>query len=118
MHTCILALTFQDGSTPFPITRLPVLNSMTDSSQHTLLLPALHSQWSCHVYIIHRSITGFLVVQGPKPHVHMRVSTGYLESLVNHRLGWYSVHVRVIFTIGICTVRISIKFSFQEETLT
>ena len=44
MH--ILALTFQDGGNPFPVTRLPVLNSVTESSRHTLLLPALHSQWS------------------------------------------------------------------------
>ena len=56
---------FQDGGHPFPVTRPPVLNSVTDSSRHTLLLPALHSQWSCQVYIIHRSVTGFLVVQEP-----------------------------------------------------
>ena len=61
--THILASTFQEGSNEFPVTRLPVLNSVTDSSQHTLLLPALHSQWSRQVYIIHRSITGFLVVE-------------------------------------------------------
>ena len=61
-----LALTFQDGGNP-------VLNSVTDSSRHTLLLhvPALHSQWSCQVYIMHRSITGFLVVQEPTcTHAH------------------------------------------------
>ena len=61
MH--ILALIFQDGGNPFPVPRLPVLNSVTDSSQHTLLLPALHSQWSRQVYIIHQCITGFLAVQ-------------------------------------------------------
>ena len=60
-----LAFTFQDGGNPFPVTRLPVLNSVTESSRHTLLLPALHSQWSRQVYIIHRSITGFFVVQEP-----------------------------------------------------
>ena len=65
---------------PFPVTGLPVLNSVTDSSRHTLLLPALHSQWSHQVYIIHRSITGFLVVQSP--YVRMRMSIGYLEPLV------------------------------------
>ena len=65
---------------PFPVTGLPVLNSVTDSSRHTLLLPELHSQWSHQVYIIHRSITGFLVVQNP--YVRMRMSIGYLEPLV------------------------------------
>ena len=69
MH--ILASTCQDGGNPFPVIRLPVVNSMTDSSRHTLLLPALHSQWSCQVYIIHQSITGFLVVQEPTcTHAH------------------------------------------------
>ena len=63
--TYILALTFQDGRNPFPVTRLPVLNSMADLSRHTLLLPALHSQWSRQVYIIHQCITGSLVVQEP-----------------------------------------------------
>ena len=48
-----------------PLVRLPVVNSVNDSSRHTLLLPALHSQWSRQVYIIHQSITGFLVVQEP-----------------------------------------------------
>ena len=55
----------QDGGNPFPVIRLPVVNSVTDSSRHTLLLPALHSQWSRQVYIKHQSITGFLVVQEP-----------------------------------------------------
>ena len=50
MH--ILPSMFQDGSNPFPVTRLPVLNSMTDSSRHTLQLPTLHSQWSCQVYTV------------------------------------------------------------------
>ena len=69
MH--ILASTCQDGGNPFPVIRLPVVNSVTDSSRHTLRLPALHSQWSRQVYIIHRSITGFLVVQGPTcTHAH------------------------------------------------
>ena len=69
MH--ILALTCQDGGNPFPASRLPVLNSVTDSSRHTLLLPALHSQWSRQVYIIHQSITGFLVVREPTcTHAH------------------------------------------------
>ena len=63
MH--ILASTCQDGGNPFPVIRLPVVNSVTDSSRHTLLLPALHSQWSRQVYIIHQSITGFLVVHEP-----------------------------------------------------
>ena len=63
MH--ILASTCQDGGNPFPVIRLPAVNSVTDSSRHTLLLPALHSQWSHQVYIIHQSITGFLVVQEP-----------------------------------------------------
>ena len=61
MH--ILASIFQNGGNPFPVTRLPVLNSVTDLSRHTLLLLALLNQWSRQVYIIHRSITVFLVVQ-------------------------------------------------------
>ena len=65
---------------PFPVTGLPVLNSVTDSSRHTLLLPALHSQWSHQVYIIHRSITSFLVVQNL--YVRMRMSIGYVKPLV------------------------------------
>ena len=69
MH--IFASTSQDGGNPFPVTRLSVVNSVTDSSRHTLLLPALHSQWSCQAYIIHRSITGFLVVHEPTcTHAH------------------------------------------------
>ena len=56
---------FQDGGNQFPVTRPSVLSSVTDSSRHMLLLPALHSQWSCQVYIMHRSITGFLVVHEP-----------------------------------------------------
>ena len=69
MH--ILASTCQDGGNPFPVIRLPVVNSVTDSSRHTLLLPALHSQWSRQVYIIHQSITGVLVVQEPTcTHAH------------------------------------------------
>ena len=69
MH--ILASTCQDGGNPFPVIRLPVVNSVTDSSRQTLLLPALHSQWSRQVYIIHQSITGFLVVQEPTcTHAH------------------------------------------------
>ena len=69
MH--ILASTCEDGGNPFPVIRLPVVNSVTDSSRHTLRLPALHSQWSLQVYIIHRSITGFLVVQEPTcTHAH------------------------------------------------
>ena len=69
MH--ILASTCQYGGSPFPVIRLPVVSSVTDSSRHTLLLPALHSQWSRQVYIIHQSITGFLVVQQPTgTHAH------------------------------------------------
>ena len=67
----ILASTCQDGGNPFPVIRLPVVNCVTDSSRHTLLQPALHSQWSRQVYIGHRSITGFLVVQEPTcTHAH------------------------------------------------
>ena len=69
MH--ILASTCQDGGNPFPVIRLPVVNCVTDTSRHTLLLPALHSQWSRQVYIIHQSITGFLLVQEPTcTHAH------------------------------------------------
>ena len=69
MH--ILASTCQDGGNPFPVIRLPVVNCVTDSSRHTLLQPALDSQWSRQVYIRHRSITGFLVVQKPTcTHAH------------------------------------------------
>ena len=49
MH--ILASIFQDGSNPFPITRLPVLSSVTDSSRHTLLIPTLHSYGSRQIYM-------------------------------------------------------------------
>ena len=67
----VLASTFQDGDNLFPVTRLPVLNSVTDSSRHSLLLPSFHRQWSRQVYIIHRRITGFLVVQEPTyAHTH------------------------------------------------
>ena len=69
MH--ILASTCRDGGNPFPVIRLPVVNCVTDSSRDTLLQPALHSQWSRQVYIGHRSITGFLVVQKPTcTHAH------------------------------------------------
>ena len=69
MH--ILASTCQDGDNPFPVIRLPVVNCVTNSSRHTLLQPALHSQWSRQVHIGHRSITGFLVVQEPTcTHAH------------------------------------------------
>ena len=61
MH--ILASIFQDGGNPFPVTRLPVLSNVTDLSRHTLLLPTLHSYGSHQVYIRHRRITGFHVVQ-------------------------------------------------------
>ena len=37
MH--ILASIFQDGSNPFPLARLPVLNSVTDLSQHSATTP-------------------------------------------------------------------------------
>ena len=69
MH--ILASIFQDGGNPLPVTRLPVLNSVTDTSRHTLLLPVFHRQWSHQVYIIHRSVTGFVVVEEPTcTHAH------------------------------------------------
>ena len=70
-HMHILASTYQDGGNPFPVIRLPVVNCVTDSSRNTLLQPALHSQWSHQVYIRHRSITRFLVVQEPTcTHAH------------------------------------------------
>ena len=53
----ILASTCQDGGNPFPVIRLPFVNNVTDSSRHTLLLPALHSQWSRQVYIIHHYVS-------------------------------------------------------------
>ena len=59
----ILASIIEDGGNPFPVTRLPALTSVTDSSQHSRLLTSLLRLWSRQVYIIHRSITGFLVVQ-------------------------------------------------------
>ena len=86
MH--ILASTYQDGGNPFPVIRLPVVNCVTDSSRHTLLQPALHSQWSHQVYIRHRSITGFLVVQEPTcTHAHEYRLLGascYYFILVSH----------------------------------
>ena len=67
----IFASTCQDGGNPFPVIRLLVVNSVTDSPRHTLRLPALHSQWSRQVHLIHQSITGFLVVQEPTcTHAH------------------------------------------------
>ena len=65
MQLCkhILASILQDGGNPVPVARLPFLNRVTDLSRHTLLLLALLNQWSRQVYIIHRSITVFLVVQ-------------------------------------------------------
>ena len=69
MH--ILALIIQDGGNPFLVTRLLVLNSVTDSSRHSLLLTSLHKLWSRQVYIIHRSITGFFVIRkGTCAHAH------------------------------------------------
>ena len=44
MH--ILASTCQDGDNPFPVIRLPVVNSVTDSSRHTLLLVGTLSEWT------------------------------------------------------------------------
>ena len=85
----ILASTCQDGGNPFPVIRLPVVNCVTDSSRHTLLQPALHSQWSRQVYIGHRSINGFLVVQEPTcTHAHeyrlLGASCFYYFILVSH----------------------------------
>ena len=87
MH--ILASTCQDGGNPFPVIILAVVNSVTDSSRHTLLLPPLHSQRSRQVYIIHQSITGFLVVQEPTcTHAHeyrlLGASCFYYFILVSH----------------------------------
>ena len=79
----ILASTFQDVINQFPVTRLPVLNSVTESSWLTLLLPALHSLWSRQVDIVHRSITGFVVVQEPTcMHAHecRLLGASYLKS--------------------------------------
>ena len=61
--THILASIIQDGSNPFSVTRFPALTSVTDSSRHSLLLTSLLRLWSRQVHIIHRSITGFLMVQ-------------------------------------------------------
>ena len=67
----ILASIFQDGGNPFPVTRLPVLSSVTHSSRHTLLLPTLHIYGSRQVYLRHRRITGFHVVQeATRTHAH------------------------------------------------
>ena len=69
MH--ILASIFEDCGHQFPVTRLPVLNSVNDLSQHTLLLPSLHTYWSHKVYIIHRRINGFFVAQkATRTHPH------------------------------------------------
>ena len=69
MH--ILASIFQDGGNQFPVTRLPVLNSVNDLSQHTLLLSSLHRYWSQKVHIIHRRINGFFVAQkATRTHAH------------------------------------------------
>ena len=80
MH--ILASTCQDGSNPFPDSRLPVLNSVTDSSRHTLRLLVLHSQWSRQVQYPEVSLASLCY---RSPHVLMRMSVGYLEPLVSLR---------------------------------
>ena len=61
--THILASIIQDGDNPFPVTRLPALTSVADSSRHSLLLTSLLRLWSRQVFIIHRSITGLLMVR-------------------------------------------------------
>ena len=64
MH--ILASIIQDGGKSFPVTRLLDISgssSVTDSSRRSLLLTSSHMLWSRQVYITHRSITGFLVVE-------------------------------------------------------
>ena len=86
----ILASTFQYGGKQFPVTSLPVLNSVTNSSQHTLLLLALHSQWSCQVYIIHRSITGFLAYN-PLLGRHLLLKSGHLGRSQGCPLSLYSM---------------------------
>ena len=76
MH--ILALTCRDGGNPFPVFRLPVLNSVTDSSRHTLLLPTLHG----HVrYTLYTNVS-LASLWFRSPHVRMRKSIGYLEPLI------------------------------------
>ena len=70
MH--ILASMIQDGSNQFPVTRLPVLNSVTDSSRHFLLLTSLHRLWSVSLASLWYR----------RPHVRMCTSIGYLEPLV------------------------------------
>ena len=87
--THMLASIIQDGGNPFPVTRLPALTSVTDSSRHSLLLTSLLRLWSRQVYIIHRSITGFLVVQEATcTHAHeyrlLGASCFYYFILVSH----------------------------------
>ena len=111
MH--ILASTCQDGGN-FPVIRLPVVNCVTDSSRHTLLLPALHSQWSRQVYIRHRSITGFLVVQEPTcTHAHeyrlLGASCSYFF-LVSHLCMHYNyakneLQIKTIFFFVLSEIR-------------
>ena len=82
--THMLALIIQDGGNPFLVTRLPALTSVTDSSRHSLLLTSLLRLWSHQVYIIHRSITGFLVVQEATcTHAHEYRLLGASSNLYN-----------------------------------
>ena len=88
MH--MLALIFQDGGNPFPVTRLLVLNSVTDLSRHTLPLLSLHSLWSRQLYIKHRRMTGFHVVQEPTcTHAHEYRLLGAYCSLGRSHNGKY-----------------------------
>ena len=61
----------------FPVTRLPVLNSVTDPSRQTLLLPVLQSQWSRQVYINTQKYHWLPCGTGA-PHVRMHLSIARL----------------------------------------
>ena len=92
MH--ILASTCQDGGNPFPVIRLPVVNSVTDSSRHALRLPACtHAHEPLVLFIFVFSVRYILCTEVSlaslwyrRPHVRMRMSIGYLEPLVGYRI--------------------------------
>ena len=76
MH--ILCFALSSYSNPFPVTRIQVLNSVTDLSRHTL--SSLHSKRSREVHIIHRKKPASSWYRSA--HIRMRMSVGFLEPLV------------------------------------
>ena len=67
----ILTSIIQGRGNPFAVTKLLAVNCVTDSSRHTLMLARYIANWLRQVYILHRRITSFHVVQEPTcTHAH------------------------------------------------